>query len=211
MSMREATQRQKEVLGFIAGYIQAHAYPPTIREVADNFSISVKGAHDHLTALRKKGLLKQGDKKSRTIELVKSGTTEVEDFLEIPVLGTVAAGRPILAIENMDGSIKIHRSLLKNNKQHFALKIKGDSMEGAGIKDGDMAVIEQQNVVRNGEIAVVMLDDSVTLKTFYRESARIRLQPENPKYSPIFCSRDVKILGRLAHIFRSYDYSASAL
>lgn len=208
--MKEATERQKEVLDFIARYIQTHAYPPTIREVADFFSISVKGANDHLAALKKKGLLKQGDKKSRTIELVKTGTDEAVDFAEIPVLGTVAAGRPILAIENMDGSIRVLRSLLKSNKQYFALKVRGDSMEGAGIIDGDTAVIEHQNVVRNGEIAVVMLDESVTLKTFYRESARVRLQPENTKYSPIFCSRDVKILGRLAHIFRSYEKSAAA-
>ena len=208
--MKEATERQKEVLDFIARYIQTHAYPPTIREVADFFSISVKGANDHLAALKKKGLLKQGDKKSRTIELVKTGTDEAVDFAEIPVLGTVAAGRPILAIENMDGSIRVLRSLLKSNKQYFALKVRGDSMEGAGIIDGDTAVIEHQNVVRNGEIAVVMLDESVTLKTFYRESARVRLQPENTKYSPIFCSRDVKILGRLAHIFRSYERSAAA-
>ena len=209
--MKEATERQKEVLGFIARYIHTHTYPPTIREVADFFSISVKGAHDHLTALRKKGFLKQGDKKSRTIELVKTGAEEAEDFVEIPILGTVAAGKPILAIENMDGSFKIHRSQLKNNRQYFALKVKGDSMEDAGIMDGDTAVIEQQSVVRNGEIAVVMLDESVTLKTFFRENARVRLQPENSKYSPIFCSRDVRILGRLAHIFRSYDYSAQAL
>jgi len=203
--MKEATERQKEVLSFIARYINSHTYPPTIREVADYFSISVKGAHDHLAALRKKGLLKQGDKKSRTIELIKTGTEEAEEFAEIPILGAVAAGRPILAIDNMDGSIKIHRSLLKNNKQYFALKVKGDSMEEAGIRDGDTAVIEQQNVIRNGEIAVVMLDESVTLKTFYRENSRIRLQPENPKYSPIYCSRDVRVLGRLAQIFRSYD------
>ena len=209
--MKEATERQKEVLGFIARYINTHAYPPTIREVADHFTISVKGAHDHLAALRKKGLLKQGDKKSRTIELIKTGTEEAEEFAEIPVLGAVAAGRPILAIENMDGAIRIHRSLLKNNRQYFALKVKGDSMEEAGIIDGDTAVIEQQNVIKNGEIAVVMLDESVTLKTFYRENARIRLQPENSKYTPIYCSRDVRILGRLAHIFRSYDNSSPAL
>jgi len=209
--MKEATERQKEVLSFIARYINTHTYPPTIREVADFFSISVKGAHDHLAALRKKGFLKQGDKKSRTIELVKTGTEETEEFMEIPVLGAVAAGRPILAIENMDGSIKIHRSLLKKSKQYFALKVKGDSMEEAGIIDGDTAVIEQQNVIRNGEIAVVMLDESVTLKTFYRENTRIRLQPENSKYSPIYCSRDVRVLGRLAHIFRSYENSSPAL
>jgi len=202
--LRKATKRQEEVIGFIAEYIHTHAYPPTIREVADFFSISVKGAHDHLTALKKKGLLKQGDKKPRTMELVKTEEDE-QDFMEIPVLGTVAAGRPILAIENMNGTIKFHRSLLKSGKEYFALKVRGDSMGDAGIMDGDTAVIEHQNMVRNGEIAVVMLDDdAVTLKTFYRESARIKLQPENSKYSPIYCSGDVRILGRLAHIYRSY-------
>ena len=203
--MRKPTKRQEEVIGFIAEYIHTHTYPPTIREVADFFSISVKGAHDHLTALKKKGLLKQGDKKPRTMELVKSGEEE-QDFREIPILGTVAAGRPILAIENMDGSIRFHKSLLKTGKDYFALKVCGDSMEEAGIMNGDTAVIEHQNMVRNGEIAVVMLDDdAVTLKTFYRESARIRLQPENSKYSPIYCSGDVRILGKLAHIYRSYE------
>jgi len=200
--MKELTKRQGEVLAFIAAYIHAHAYPPTIREVADFFSISVKGAHDHLTALKKKGLLKQGDKKSRTIELVKTG--EENNFEEIPVLGNVAAGRPILSNENMDGIIKLDRSMLKNGRKYFALRVRGDSMEGAGIMDGDTAVIEQQEVVRNGEIAVVMLDEAVTLKTFYQESARVRLQPENSRYSPIYCSGDLRILGRLAHIVRSY-------
>jgi repressor LexA len=200
--MKGPTERQKEVLDFIAAYINIHTYPPTIREVADYFSISIKGASDHLAALRKKGLLKQGDKKYRTMELVRSGNEE--DFAEIPILGTVAAGRPILALENMDGSIKMHRTFISGNAKYFALKVKGDSMESAGIMDGDIAVIQQQNTVRNGEIAVVMLDEAVTIKTFYRESARIRLQPENPKYSPIYCSRDVRVLGRLAHILRSY-------
>ena len=208
--MKEPTERQKEVLDFIGWYIRTHAYPPTIREVAVHFSISVKGAHDHLTALRKKGLLKQGDKKSRTIELVKPEREKKDDFRDIPILGTVAAGRPILALENMDGSIKLHKSLLKNDRQYFALRVRGDSMEEAGIMDGDTAVIEQQNTVRNGEIAVVMLEDAVTLKTFYRESSRVKLQPGNSKYSPIFCSRDIRILGRLAQIFRSYDNGVPA-
>ena len=202
--MRKPTERQQEVLDFIAGYIDTHTYPPTIREVAEFFSISVKGAHDHLAALKKKGFLKQGDKRSRTMEIVRTGE-EGDEFAEIPVLGTVAAGRPILALENMDGSIKLHRSFIRNGGKYFALRVKGDSMEDAGIMNGDTAVIEQSDTVRNGEIAVVMLDDdAVTLKTFYRESARIRLQPENSKYSPIFCSRDVRVLGRLAHILRSY-------
>jgi len=200
--VKELTKRQEEVINFIASYIRTHAYPPTIREVAEFFSISVKGAHDHLTALKKKGLIKQGDKKSRTLELVKSGE---EDIKEIPILGTVAAGRPILSDENMDGSIRLDRSMLKSGRNYFALRVRGDSMEGAGIMDGDTAVIEQQNVVRNGEIAVVMLDDAVTLKTFFQESTRIRLQPENSRYSPIYCSGDLRILGKLTHIVRSYN------
>jgi repressor LexA len=202
--MKEATKRQEEVLEFIAGYIGDHAYPPTIREVADFFSISVKGAHDHLNALKKKGLLKQGDKKPRTIELVRI-REEDSDCEEIPILGTVAAGRPIMAEENMDGCISLHKSFLKKGREYFALKVAGDSMENAGIMDGDTAVIEQRSVVRNGEIAVVMLDDAVTLKTFYQESARIRLQPENSRYSPIYCSHGVRILGKLILVFRSYD------
>ena len=202
--MKGPTERQKEVLDFIARYVQAHTYPPTIREVADFFSISVKGTHDHLTALKKKGLLKQGSRKSRAMELVKS-ESDKEASVDIPVLGTVAAGRPILAEENTDGSMRLPRSFLGSGGKYFALKVRGDSMEDAGIIDGDTAIIEQKEMVQNGEIAVVMLDDAVTLKTFYRESARIRLQPENSKYSPIYCTRDVRILGRLAHILRSYN------
>ena len=202
--MKEPTARQKEVLDFIAGYIQTHAYPPTIREVAEFFSISIKGAHDHLTALKKKGLIKQGDKKSRTMELVRSGDKE-GTFAEIPILGTVAAGLPVMAVENMDGSIKLPRTFFRNNQNYFALRVRGDSMEEAGILDGDTAIIQQQNMVQNGEIAVVMLEDAVTLKTFYKESARVKLQPANSKYSPIYCTRDVRILGKLAHILRSYD------
>ena len=202
--MKGPTKRQKEVLDFIARYVQTHTYPPTIREVADFFSISVKGTHDHLTALKKKGLLKQENRKSRSMELVKTGDDE-EVFVDIPILGTVAAGRPILAEENTEGSMKLPKSLLGRGVKFFALRVRGDSMEEAGIFDGDTAIIEQQEMVQNGEIAVVMLDEAVTLKTFYRESARIRLQPENSKYSPIYCTRDVRTLGRLAHIFRSYN------
>jgi repressor LexA len=209
--MKEPTKRQEEVLTFIAEYIREHAYPPTIREIADYFAISVKGAHDHVTALKKKGFVKQEDKRSRTMELL-WGEPEESGFLEIDILGTVAAGQPILSAENKDGSIRLEKSLLKKNRDYFALRVRGDSMEGVGIMDGDTAVIEKQDAVRNGEIAVVMLNEAVTIKTFYRESARIRLQPENPQYSPIYCSsdEDVRILGRVAHVFRSYDSRLNA-
>ena len=204
--MKGPTKRQTEVLSFITDYLQEHAYPPTIRELADNFSISVKATQDHITALKKKGLIKQGDKKSRTIELVKNWDDD-SDFIEIPVLGTVAAGQPILAEENRDGFIRLHRSLLRKTSRYFSLKVKGDSMIGAGIMEGDIAVIEQKDMVNNGEIAVVMLEESATLKTFYRENNRVRLQPENPKMEPIYCSNNIRVLGRLAHIMRTYNIS----
>jgi repressor LexA len=123
--------------------------------------------------------------------------------VEIPLLGSVAAGFPILAEENWDGSIPMHRSVLKKNRQYFALKIRGDSMEEAGIMDGDTAVIEKQDTVPNGTIVVAVVDEAVTLKRFYKESNRIRLEPANPKYLPIY-SQDVRILGRLFHLFRTY-------
>jgi repressor LexA len=201
--MKELTQRQKEVLSFIAGYINQHNYPPTIREIGDFFSISVKGAHDHVTALKRKGVLKQEDKRSRTMELVGEGRSSLNRLVEIPLLGTVAAGVPILSEENWDGSIQINDALLKKNRKYFALKVRGDSMVGAGIIDGDTAVIEKQSIAKNGEIVVAVVDEAVTLKRFFKEIKRIKLQAENANYPPIY-SQNVRLLGRLAHIIRSY-------
>jgi repressor LexA len=199
--MKELTARQKEVLTFIAEYIKEHSYPPTIREVAEYFEMSVKGAHDHVTALKKKGCLKQAEKRSRTMELI--GDDPSSDCVEIPLLGTVAAGTPIFSEENWDGSIRIHPSMLKDNKEYFALKVRGDSMSGVGIMDGDTAIIEKQHTIRNGEIGVAMIDEAFTLKRIYRESNRIRLQAENPDFKPMY-SQNVRILGRLAKVIRSY-------
>lgn len=203
--MKELTERQKEVLSFIAEYVNIHSYPPTIREIAEYFRMSVKGAHDHVLALKRKGCIKQDDKRPRTMELMqgKEADDDTTSLTEIPLLGTVAAGRPILADENWDGSIMMHHSMLRNNKKYFALKVRGDSMCNAGIMDGDTALIEKQSVVRNGEIAVAVVDDAVTLKRFYRENSRIKLQAENPAYKPIYC-QEVRILGRLSRIIRFY-------
>ncbi|GHV25082.1 LexA repressor [Spirochaetia bacterium] len=204
--MKGLTERQQEVLNFVSEYKKTHTYSPTIREMADYFSISVKGAHDHISALKKKGLIRQEIKRSRTIELIKTAEEagNSEQTVSIPLLGSVAAGKPILAEENLDGFVVLHRSMLKKNRDYFALRVRGDSMEGKGIMDGDTAIIEKRETVKNGEIAVIMVDDAVTIKTFYRESARIRLQPANPKYPPIYYSQDLRVLGRLAHIVRSY-------
>jgi repressor LexA len=201
--MKELTARQKEVLSFIADYLRKHSYPPTIREIADHFEISVKGAHDHITALRKKGHLKQADKKPRTLGFTGVKPEDNSSLVEVPVLGNVAAGTPLLAEENFDGNIFMHRSMLKKSKKYFALKVKGDSMTGVGIMEGDTAIIEKQSSVKNGEIAVAVIDDAITLKRYYKESTRIRLQSENPAYKPIY-SKDVKIVGRLQTVIRSY-------
>ena len=201
--MKEMTKRQLQVLNFIAEYIRKQSFPPTVRDIADHFDISVKGAHDHITALRKKGHLKQADKRPRTMGLAYKRPEDSPDLLEIPILGSVAAGIPLLAEENFDGNIVMHRAMFKKSKKYFALKVKGDSMSGAGILEGDTAIIEKQSTVLNGEIAVAVIDEAVTLKRFYKENTRIRLQSENPAYKPIY-SKDVKILGRLFTVVRSY-------
>jgi len=202
--MKELTVRQKEVLSFIADYKNKHSYPPTIREIAEHFSMSVKGAHDHITALKKKGQIKHEDKRPRTLELTNSKKEDHSSMIDVPLLGNVAAGVPLLAEENFERNIPIHSSFLKKNKKYFALRVKGDSMSGAGILDGDFAIIEKQSVVHNGEIAVALLDDGVTLKRFFNEGARIKLQPENPAYRAKHYTKDVKILGRLTGVIRSY-------
>jgi repressor LexA len=159
-------------------------------------------------ALRKKGFLRLGDKRSRTLEVLKDEIdtnpgTKFKQILDVPLLGTVAAGRPILSEENWEGTIPIHHSLLKKNTEHFALTVRGDSMIGAGIIDGDIAVIEKRDSADDREIVVALVDEAVTLKRFFRDSNRIRLEPENPKYKPIY-TQNARILGRLAHIIRSY-------
>ena len=204
--MKELTPRQREVLDFIINFIQLHSYPPTIRETGEYFAISVKGAYDHVEALRKKGFIRVGDKRSRTIEVIKaavdSGGSETP-VVEVPLLGSVAAGKPILAEENREGAIPVHRSLLKKNARYFALRVKGDSMTGAGIENGDIAIIEEREHAEDREIVVAQVDEAATLKRFFKEANRVRLESENPDYKPIY-TQNARILGRLAHIIRSY-------
>jgi repressor LexA len=202
--MKELTKRQKDVLSFIANHINKHSYPPTIREIADHFSISVKGAYDHVAALKRKNCLKQDGNRSRTMALTESREDDSSKMLlKIPVVGTVAAGIPILSEENYEDTLTLQRSTLKRNRVYFAVKVRGDSMQDAGIMDGDMAVIEKQSSAKNGEIVIAVVEDAVTLKRFYKENSRIRLEAENRRFNPIYC-QDVRILGRLALIIRHY-------
>lgn len=199
--MKSITKRQQEVLDFIKSYIADHHFPPTMREISDYFGISVKGAYDHVKALERKRFINLGSNRSRTIEVL--GDNEEDELVAIPILGNVAAGKPLFAEENHDGDLKLPQHLLPKGK-HFALHVRGDSMRDAGIMEGDLAVIRQQEVANNGEIVVAVVDEAVTLKRFYKEKNRVKLQAENPAYPPIF-TQDVRLLGKLVHLIRRYD------
>lgn len=201
--MKAITRRQSEVLDYIKAFISEHHFPPTIREISENFSISVKGAYDHVKALEKKGFLTIDNNRSRTIEVVGQDQREADEMLDIPILGNVAAGLPLLAEENLEGRVRLPAEYVGRG-DHFALHVRGDSMRDAGIVDGDLAVFRQQAVANNGDIVVAMVEEAVTLKRFYKEKNRVRLQAENSDYPPIF-TQNVRVLGRLAHLIRSYE------
>ncbi|TVR69996.1 MAG: transcriptional repressor LexA [Spirochaetaceae bacterium] len=203
--MRPITARQQEVLEFIRSFIRINKYPPTIREISDNFGISVKGAHDHVRALKKKQAIRCDTNRSRAIEILdhQDARAESEPIRKVPMLGSVAAGLPLLVDENYDGTVDVPASFLRNG-DYFALSVQGDSMTGAGIMDGDIAIISKTPVAENGEIVVAMVDEAVTIKRFFRESSRVQLKAENPSYAPIY-TRDVRILGKLAHVIRNYE------
>lgn len=200
--MKAITKRQSEVLSYIKAFIQDHKFPPTIREISECFQISVKGAYDHVKALEKKQFIKLDTNRSRTIEVLDDEAAD-DRTVEVPILGHVAAGQPLLAEENLDGTVRLPRDYVRHG-QHFALNVHGDSMRDAGIMDGDVAVIRQQQTADNGDIVVAMVDEAVTLKRFFREKNRVRLQAENPDYPPIF-TQNVRVLGKLAHLIRRYE------
>ncbi len=200
--MKGPTKRQSEVLNFIRTFVREHKYPPTIREIAGHFSISVKGAYDHLKALEKKELISCDTNRSRAIEIMEQEQDGTESPVQVPILGHVAAGTPLFAEENYQGSLSLPVSMVGRGNV-FALKVEGDSMIEAGIMDGDIAVFTQQHVAENGQIVVAMVDEAVTLKRFYKEKNRVRLQAENPAYPPLYTA-DVRILGCLKQLIRSY-------
>lgn len=203
--MKEITERQKEVLNFISTFTEENSFPPTVREISTHFGISLRAIQDHLTALQKKGYLSESNKRSRSIKVL-SDLREKESKLyvgKIPLLGTVAAGKPLLSEENLDGYVNLTEPFVRPGKSYFALRVRGESMINAGILDGDLAVIEQSNTALDGQIIVAVIDDAITLKRYYKESERVRLQPENPAFQAIYC-QDVRIVGILSNIVRTY-------
>ena len=203
--MKALTDRQKEVLEFIARFSEENGYPPTVREIGENFGISLRAVQDHIAACQKKGYLSQCQKRSRSLRVIKGETVqEARVFVtKVPKLGTIAAGKPLLAEENLDGYVTIAEPFVKPGKTYFALNVRGASMINAGILEGDLAIIEQSEIAAEGQIVVAVVDNAITLKRFYKEQNRVRLQPENPDFQPIYSS-DVKIAGIMVGLVRTY-------
>ncbi len=201
--MKGLTKRQHDVLEFIKSYITSHKFPPTIREVAEYFKISVKGSYDHIKALEKKKYIKCNVNRSRAIEVILDERHGNGTVIPVPILGNVAAGKPLFAEENFEGVVKVPEQYIGKGK-HFALNVKGDSMQDAGIMDGDIAIINHQNHAENGDIIVAVIDEAVTLKRFFKEKNRIMLKAENKAFPPIY-SQNIRILGRLSYLIRKYE------
>lgn len=219
------TQRQREILDFISSSIVERGFPPTLREIGEHFNIrSTNGVNDHLKALEKKGHLRREDLKSRAMRPVlpdggdiipmrrsAMGTGDVqlvttdEDMAEIPILGKVAAGQPILAVEMATDTVKIDRMLLGGHREVFGLRIVGESMIEDGIFDGDLIVVQPGERVENGQVAVVLLhDDTATLKRVYLDREGVRLQPANSTMQPMVVP-SVRVRGRVTGLIRRYD------
>ena len=226
--MAEAlTQRQREILEFISSSIVERGFPPTLREIGEHFNIkSTNGVNDHLKALEKKGHLRREDLKSRAMrpvlpdgsgELVPmqrrpSGTGDVQvisdsdDMAEIPILGRVAAGQPILAVENATDTVRVDRVLVGNHREVFGLRIVGESMIEDGIFDGDYVFVKKTPSAHSGDIVVAMIEGEATVKRYYPEGDRIRFQPANQNMSPIIVRRadfkSVDIIGIVVGVYR---------
>ena len=199
---RELTDKQQAIYEFIRSRIHDNGIPPTVREIGDNFAITVKGAYDHLKAIEKKGFIRCGENKSRSIELLVDVEGRVPQCVAVPLVGEIAAGSPITAEENITDYLDFPKTLLGNG-EFFALKVRGDSMINAGINDGDIAVVQKVQSARDGEIVAALVEGEATLKRFQKGAQSISLISENPRYQPII-SRDVQILGTLSAIFRNY-------
>lgn len=207
LSMKDLTEKQRGILEYIYAFSQNQGYPPTIREIADRFEITPKGAYDHLKAIEKKGYIKCEKNRSRAIEILRmpdgSMPEVAESVIKVPLVGRVAAGMPVLAEENIEEYLTFPRSMVKDPTDIFALRVSGDSMIEAGIRDGDIAVIKRANTADNGEIVVALIDDEATLKYYYREKTRIRLEPANARYRPIYTTHAI-ILGKLVGLYRQF-------
>ena len=201
----DLSQRQTDILEYIKRVIREKGYPPSVREIGDAVGLmSSSTVHGHLQTIEEKGYIRRDPTKPRAIEILDSSSDANEKrTVFVPIIGKVTAGQPILAQENIEDTFPLPIDLV-NSDTVFMLKVKGESMIDAGIMDGDLILVRQQKVARNGEIVVAMIgDEEATVKRFYKEKTLIRLQPENPYMEPIY-SQDVTILGKVIGVFRIF-------
>jgi repressor LexA len=204
------TQRQQEIWHFLVEYVESHGYPPTVREIGEAVGLaSPSTVHAHLANLERAGLLRRDPTKPRALELlgrrVETPQQPARDVTRLPLVGQIAAGGPLLAEENVEDEIAIPEPLF--GSADFLLRVKGESMIQAGILDGDVLVVQRREDARDGDIVVALVGDDesadeATVKTFYREAGRVRLQPENDALEPIYAEH-VQILGKVVGVCRS--------
>ncbi len=201
-------KKQKQILDFISQYIQLNGYSPTLQEIAISMNLSsLATVHEHLQALEKKNIIKRYDGAVRGIEILEPMFNSSLSAIELPLVGYIAAGQPIEAVENNLATVMVSSDIVSKTKRCFVLQVKGDSMIDMGIFDGDHVVIQQQNVANDGQIVVALIDNEfATLKTFYKEKdGQIRLQPANPNMDPIYVdARSLQIQGVVTGVIRRF-------
>ena len=202
MSYGRITDKQREILEYIKKEILNRGYPPTVRDICEAVNLkSTSSVHSHLETLEKNGYIRRDPTKPRAIEIVDDNFNLTRrEFANVPLIGQVAAGQPLLAVENIESYFPIPTEFMPN-AESFMLKVKGESIINAGIFDGDNILVEKCDNVHNGDIVVALIDDSATVKTFYKEDGHIRLQPENDTMDPIIVP-DCKIVGKVFGVFR---------
>lgn len=202
--MTELSQKERLIFEYISDCLEKNGYAPTVRDICSALGIkSTSSVHDYLRRLETKGYIKKSSGKSRALSIESSAGMEPEKMKKIPILGRVAAGIPILAIENYDGYVDFPASMARGKSNLFALRVIGESMIEAGIFDGDIVIVESRRFAEDGDIIVAMIDNEATVKRFYRDNGRIRLQPANRTMQPIY-SREVTVLGKVIADFRFY-------
>jgi repressor LexA len=195
------TKRQKEIFEYVKSYARDHGYPPTVRDIGKAIGLtSSSTVHAHLANLEKLGVLKRDPTKPRAIEVLVDRAKSVVTPNGLPLVGQVAAGQPILADQNIEEYVPVPQ-IAGGDEGEFVLRVKGDSMKNAGIFDEDYVVVRPQKTATNGEIVVAMIEGEATVKRFFKEKERVRLQPENDELEPIY-ARDVEIVGRVVGVCR---------
>ena len=204
MAYGKITSKQKEILEFMKNEILSKGYPPAVREICEAVNLkSTSSVHSHLETLEKNGYIRRDPAKPRAIEIVDENFNLTRrEIVNVPIVGTVTAGQPILAVENIESYVPIPMDYMPN-QETFMLKVKGESMINAGIFDGDTILVQKQSHAKNGDFVVALIEDSVTVKTFYKEKDYYRLQPENDYMDPIIVP-EVEILVNVIGLFRMF-------